>query len=293
MRTKYDINNGIQKLKTRASLTISALALTAAGGVMAIAIPLGAKAAGTQVIVTPPLNSQGWSTNDTAGGGVVSFNNDTTAPGIPHNGALELTTTASTSDKAQYLHGTNTPLSSITELSYSTKQISPAGLVADPAYQLISFLGGGTTGFTTLNFEPYQGGEGPITSGSWQSWDVDQGLFWSTRSFTCSNGTILGTPGGPATYTLTQINSICPSAVVAAFGVNIGSNNPLYDVEADLVNFNGTTYNFEPFVAATDKDQCKNGGWMNLTDNNGNSFKNQGDCVSFVATGGKNQAAGH
>jgi hypothetical protein len=34
--------------------------------------------------------------------------------------------------------------------------------------------------------------------------------------------------------------------------------------------------------------QCKNGGWRNF----GSKFKNQGDCVSFVATGGKNQPSG-
>jgi hypothetical protein len=33
----------------------------------------------------------------------------------------------------------------------------------------------------------------------------------------------------------------------------------------------------------TSKDQCENGGWRNFP-----VFKNQGDCVSFVATGGKN-----
>jgi hypothetical protein len=35
----------------------------------------------------------------------------------------------------------------------------------------------------------------------------------------------------------------------------------------------------------TSKDQCKNGGWKTF-----GVFKNQGDCVSFVATGGKNSA---
>jgi hypothetical protein len=35
------------------------------------------------------------------------------------------------------------------------------------------------------------------------------------------------------------------------------------------------------------KDQCKNGGWRNYP-----GFKNQGDCVSFVATKGKNPPAG-
>jgi hypothetical protein len=35
------------------------------------------------------------------------------------------------------------------------------------------------------------------------------------------------------------------------------------------------------------KAQCKDGGWRAY-----GVFKNQGDCVSFVATGGKNQPAG-
>ena len=34
------------------------------------------------------------------------------------------------------------------------------------------------------------------------------------------------------------------------------------------------------------KDQCENGGWKSF-----GIFKNQGDCVSFVATGGKNPPA--
>jgi hypothetical protein len=38
----------------------------------------------------------------------------------------------------------------------------------------------------------------------------------------------------------------------------------------------------------TTKDQCKKGLWETF-----GIFKNQGDCVSFVATGGKNLPAGH
>jgi hypothetical protein len=37
----------------------------------------------------------------------------------------------------------------------------------------------------------------------------------------------------------------------------------------------------------TSSDQCKNGGWRNFP-----GFKNEGDCVSFVATGGRNQPSG-
>jgi hypothetical protein len=42
---------------------------------------------------------------------------------------------------------------------------------------------------------------------------------------------------------------------------------------------------FSPPLPNT-KNQCKNGGWRTY-----GVFKNQGDCVSFVATGGKNRAA--
>jgi choice-of-anchor C domain-containing protein len=39
------------------------------------------------------------------------------------------------------------------------------------------------------------------------------------------------------------------------------------------------------------KDDCKNGGWESMIDTAGNGFKNQGDCVSFFATKGKNPGA--
>ena len=39
-------------------------------------------------------------------------------------------------------------------------------------------------------------------------------------------------------------------------------------------------------LSPTNKDQCKKGGWESY-----GVFKNQGDCVSFVATGGKNPPA--
>lgn len=43
---------------------------------------------------------------------------------------------------------------------------------------------------------------------------------------------------------------------------------------------------------ATPAHHCKSGGWQTLTDDLGNPFKNQGDCVSYVATKGKNKGAG-
>lgn len=251
-----------------------------------------ALAVNSTVIVTP-TNQQGWSTADTRPGGAVNFVVDPTAPG-GGAGALELTTDVTTTAKAQYLHDTATPLASVTELSYWTKQVTASFPGGDPSYQLPVCLGGisGTNciGFTTLVFEPYQAnGLDPVTqpvlNGVWQQWDVAAGKFWSSRSYT--NGTCSVTAGGGGTffYTLAGLQASCPNAVVVGFGVNIGSNNPSYDVYADLVNFNGTTYDFEPYVVAKAKDQCKDGGFNVVKRADGSSFKNQGDCVQYVNTG--------
>ena len=149
--------------------------------------------ASAQNIVVTPTNQQGWSTADTRTGGAVNFIVDSTAPA--GNGALQLTTIAATTAKAQYLHGTNTPLGSITELSYYTRQVSSPFAGADASYQLPVCLGGfnspptmtnpsGCTGFTTFVFEPYQNnGLAPpspvVVPNIWQMWDVDAGRFWS------------------------------------------------------------------------------------------------------------------
>lgn len=64
----------------------------------------------------------------------------------------------------------------------------------------------------------------------------------------------------------------------------------------DNVAITSSTVSAPPVsVVPTDKSQCMNGGWKTLSDAQvgGHSFKNQGDCVSFVATKGKNKGAGN
>ena len=262
-------------------MNIKTILMSVAGtAALAVSLPLSAMAANT--VVVTPSNVQGWSTADTRPGGAVNFVVDSTTPS--GSGALQLTTDATTTAKAQYLHAASDVLASVTDFSYYTKQNSASFPGADPSYQIPVYLNG-ASGFTTLVFEPYQNPlEGAVIPGAWQKWDVANGLFWSSRTVTCSNGTIVGTPGGPASYTLSQIESLCPSAVTQGFGVNIGSNNPSYNVEADLVSYNGTAYDFEPTLTPTSKDACKDGGWSTF---NTPVFKNQGDCVSFIASNSK------
>ena len=237
----------------------SVFSLSLVGALMALVFT-GASLAGrhAKVIVVTPDNQHGWTTADTRPGGTVSFVADPSAP--RGEGALQLTTDPTTTAKAQYLHDTNTRFSAVTQLSYWTKQIAPAGPVADPSYQLAMCLNGvtatgcapqtpaaTTSSFTTLVYEPYQGGQGVVVPNVWQNWNIGStGLFWATRTVACTNGVVVGTPGGPSTYTITAIQTMCPNAVVVQFGVNIGSNNPGYVVRTDLFNFNGTVYDFEP-----------------------------------------------
>ena len=49
-------------------------------------------------------------------------------------------------------------------------------------------------------------------------------------------------------------------------GVNVGSNNPSYDIGVDGVQFNDTIYNFEIGTARRRQDDCKNGGWQTFND---------------------------
>jgi choice-of-anchor C domain-containing protein len=118
-----------------------------------------------------------------------------------------------------------------------------------------------------------------------------------------------GNPAGPPTVKTLDVS--------ATGGVTAGYT---YDATAnDLTNMNWTpeTYTFlattasttlsfvsttaGPFGPAIDnvvitetvptKSDCKDGGWHDMIDNAGNHFKNQGDCVSYFATGGKNLGA--
>lgn len=297
MKRVYTLHRGVERIRTAADQVVSSVLAGVAVLGAAIALPLvAAHAAPNQVVVTP-TSTHGWTTADTRPGGAVAYSSDTTAPGNPHNGALQLTTSAAATAKAQYMHDTTTPLADVSALSYATKQTSAPFTGADASYQLATCLLGYTpavdstpavcNGFTTFVYEPYE--NGTVTPGTWQTWDVTAGQLWSSRTVSGGGCSVAAGAGGAPFYTLTGLQANCPSAVVVGFGVNIGSNNPSYDVQADLVNFNDTIYNFEPFAAVADKDACKNDGWKTAVDASGNGFKNQGACVSYVASGGKSQ----
>src|SRR5687767_10830584 len=61
-------------------------------------------------------------------------------------------------------------------------------------------------------------------------------------------------------------------------------------VQVDNVMINTTVFTFEAEVVdPSDKEKCKKGGWQDFTTAPG-PFTNQGDCVSYFASGGRSRA---
>lgn len=151
-----------------------------------------------------------------------------------------------------------------------------------------------TTGYQgRLVFVPED--NGTVTDDAWQTWDLDAGVWrWSRYA---SNGNQWLDGDTDELRSWSDIMTAFPNAEVlfetftGQVVVRAGHPGPVgLNGFLDEVSVADVTYDFEPFEVVATKDACKKGGWMNLTDNEGNSFKNQGDCVSFVATGGKNKA---
>lgn len=191
-------------------------------------------------------------------------------------------------------------LSTLTNLGYSlyVPNTSTGGTAATLYWNLdIDFnntTNGGYQG--RLVYTPQD--NGGVTADTWESEAITDSslLRWSRFA---SNGNQW--PDGNTTElrSLGDIKAAFPNAEVWNEGgftgqllIKSGQPGP-----AGLVNYldsvvvNGTTFDFEAQEPApelpTNKDQCKKGGWQSFE-----VFKNQGDCVSFVATKGRNQPSG-
>ena len=277
--------------------------------VLAVAMTTRTQALTGNTYVTP-TDEQGWTSlaplADTRKTGVVEIVADDTA--LYGDASLRLATGSIApingvyQDKAQYMKAAGVPLSEITTLGYSTKQIEASFAAGLPSFQLAVCLNGLnpdtevggcadidgsiTNSFTTLVYEPYvDQGNAAVLNNTWQTWDVDAGKLWSSKDV---DDYIVSTQG-EVTYTLADIQERYPNAVLAAFGVNVGSNNPSYDTRVDGVTVNDVVYDFELEVpevvlTPTTKEECKDGGWQTLVNTNGVPFRNQGQCVSFVTT---------
>jgi len=89
---------------------------------------------------------------------------------------------------------------------------------------------------------------------------------------------VVDEPGEAQDRVLDQffINDPAAPTTCAAFNAQAGGTTPPVAASGSVI-----VTDAQPFP--TSKDQCKNGGWKSFP-----GFENQGQCVSFVATAGKN-----
>lgn len=259
------------------------LAAGAAAVTLSVAMFASAFAA-TQVVT--PLNTMGWQDNS-SNGGEVKYQSG--APDDLGSSSLELTTDSTNPAQAVYSHDSELSLSGVNQLSYWTNKIKASNDAGSASFFLALDLDGDGDWDSSLIHEPYWQNDGspdpaPVAANEWQSWDVDEGLFWSSRTFAGTNGLNLEAgAGGPPLYTLEQLKTGFPNAEVLSYGVNVGTWNPDYTIKVDGISVNDTVYDFEKAaVLGTNKDACKNGGWTNVTREDESTFKNQGACVSYA-----------
>jgi hypothetical protein len=215
-----------------------------------------------------------------------------TGPGQPPLGVGSFQTITATGSEKVFLFNYDhigTRLADITTLSYSTYRTAGAGNQL-PALNLeIDFNGPEVAGgFSTLVFEPvYNLDQQAVANNTWQSWDAfGNGIWWSTRPI---NGQCAGATSA-CDKTWAEIVQNNPDAtILGGYGINQGSGNGGLNANTDALAI-GTdascvVYNFDPYRVATNRDDCKNGGYKIVRDADGNEFKNQGQCVSFVSSG--------
>jgi hypothetical protein len=261
---------------------------------LALLLPVAAKSAVAATVVVTSESAQGWAdiTQRTADGrfevgpltpplGIGSYEITTGAggsgPDLPQGGAgtggkLWLST--------QQFDGLD--LSALTALSYSTfvDPSSTASATVAPALQLQVDLDGNGTRDTTLVYEPAY--NGTVVKGQWQTWDANNGLWWSTTA------TTLG-PASTTYFTLDDLLVAYPTAQIVSWystlpdgtaspdgyglqivgGQNVaGSPWSGFVGNVDAVTVNTTTFDFEPVASEVDTD---GDGVPDVDDSNDNS----------------------
>ncbi len=250
--------------------------------------PLMAVAAPSTVVVTP-LNTQGWAfSRDQGFDTPYEFNQDQASEGIGSLYVKPITNTLNPGGDDKFIaeKSIGLPVSEINSISYDFL-IAGNGDPSDANQFYLNV-------YTSL----------PVNPNSFYDCRFDYvPTVGSTAAFTTASFSSSAVP----TFVASRGGALCPTTLsgmpagstVKFISLNVGDRSTndtglagYLDNVVVATASGSTSYDFEPFQNATSKEQCKNDGYKLLSNATGQSFKNQGDCVSFVASGGKNQASG-
>lgn len=255
--------------------------LAVATGVIALAlVPIAHAVNVTQLYITPD-NTQGWADVSANGGTTTFVDGAPTGFGVA---SLEMATSNSFTAVARYLEAPAMSLSQLTQASYWTKQNASLNLTQTANLVMDVDLNGDYMTDETLTFKPsLQPGGAPVLNGVWQYWDATDAEFLTSNSYGSLNAASL--------YKLSDIKTMYPSAIINIIGLQVGDNTPSSTIDVDGLTLGSTVYDFEK-VAPTQNvvdvpktiEDCKQYGWEHLFMSDGTSFKNQGQCVSYIVS---------
>lgn len=289
------IKQTIQKYKTLITVLAVAVALVGANAVYAattvkVVTPNDMATSFADVTSDPSLWFFYNDETDTIDNLLGSFvNGPDTAPA--GNGGVEISVSGNQRRNLATYQFSGTPLSDITVMSFSTYNPSAGngGSATRSGYLNFNVDFNGTDSWQRrLVYVPSI--NGAVTQDTWQEWNTIAGgeALWTWSGYFSNGG--MWPDGNTSQYRKwSDIVAAFPSSRVRVtdswLGVRVGepyANG--YTENIDAFKFGtsaGTTvFDFEPLVGPpTDKNECKKGGWEMF---NNPSFKNQGDCVSYV-----------
>jgi len=225
--------------------------------------------------------------NDTINNALGSFvTGPATAP--LGSGSAQISVTGTQRRNLATYQFSGTPLSSITELKYSTYNPSAGNPGSSQRSGYLQFnvdFNGSDTWQRRLTFVPAN--NGTVTQNSWKEWDALNGgnALWTYSGATWP---VTGESGfTPKTWNkiLTDYPGVRVRVTDAQLSIRVGEPYADgYTENIDKVVF-GTAaetkvFNFDPVVTLTNSSQCKNGGWANA---NTPSYKSEVDCVANLA----------
>ena len=261
--------------------------LSVAAGVIALAmVPIAYAVDVAQLYVTPD-DALAWADVSVDGGAAQYVDG---APISFGAASLELTTNDYFTARAGYMRADFMKLEQLTKAGYWAKQISTLNLKETAQYEMDLDLDGDWSTDTTIIYKPSkQIGGAFVQSNTWQYWDATNGQFYSTSNYG-SGETALKNDG--SVYPLSTIKSWYPLAQIQVLGVMIGDNLPNSKILVDGITVGDSTYDFEKVIPTNEEvvsvpktiQECKKYGWETLFTTEGENFKNQGQCVSYIVS---------
>jgi hypothetical protein len=250
----YDIKKGIKKIKTKTAVAISGAVLASAGLVAALVMPLAAKAISPYTL-TPWVYDP-----DQSCTGILSEWDQTFGNPSPSLHVTKPCTTETNASSGATINGVS---GSINELDFDYLTAGHCGGGA-PRYNVYTTNG-------TYFFFGCTAGTHTVSSTN---------PLWTHVEFTNSdafpaNGTTPWPGFGDPSLNVTGIDLVFDEGTNS--DISQGTPGSAY---LDNFSINGQVIS-GPNTPAS-KDACKKDGWKNLQDANGNSFKNQGQCVSYA-----------